>query len=388
MARENTVSIKVLLDSEEAKQKLAELQQKLDTLINRSSSANSTSGGNGNAGSSSSPSSSNNGANGISNTLRNLFNREGQNFGNNASKGLLNGLIKSGIGLVIAKQITSKLNDFMELDILSRTHPGESTYDLQKQKVANSGLKGLLGGGLAGFALGGPLGALVGMIGGGAYSLFKGSKELQENQRIFNETQRHNIEVRNADIARSVSNSVGEQSFQYRLNLNPSRGGRISIIQDRMKSLSSQIRKAEAELDEWTDSRLGKKFVDEITGEEFRIVQDKNSEAVRAKQKEIAALQSQRASAAMAGFQEKYLKDRLPAWMGADFTDSYSARGISIGGGSFDVSKANEPIITRLSSIDETLKKIETFSLKGTAEKMSESQLASYLQALGGGTFQ
>ena len=59
MARENTVSIKVLLDSEEAKQKLAELQQKLDTLLNRSSSANSTSGGNGQSSSSSSPSSSN-----------------------------------------------------------------------------------------------------------------------------------------------------------------------------------------------------------------------------------------------------------------------------------------------------------------------------------------
>ena len=387
MARENTVSIKVLLDSEEAKQKLAELQQKLDTLLNRSSSENSTSGGNGQSSSSSSPSSSNSGANGISHTLRTLSNREGQNFGNNASKGLVSGLAKAGIGLMIAKQITSKLNDVMALDILSRTHPGESTYDLQKQKVANSGLQGLLGGGLAGFAVGGPLGALVGMIGASSYALFKGSKELQENQRIFNETQRHNIEVGNADIGRSFSNSVGEQAFQYRMNLNPSRGGRISIIKDRIKSLSSQIRKAEAEIDEWTDPRLGKKFVDE-NGEEYRVVQDKNSEAVRAKQKEISALQSQRASAAMAGFQEKYLKDRLPAWIGADFTDSYSARGISIGGGSFDVSKANEPIITRLSSIDETLKKIETSSLKGTAEKISESQLFSLLQSLGGGTFQ
>lgn len=371
MARENQVSIKVLLDSEEAKQRLQELQNKLDSLLNRSSSVNGGSSGNVNGSDSSSG-----GGDGKSNTSSSNKNNtppipKPEDTGRGIGRGFVQALTRAGVMAGIARLFLKA----MDVYLLTQTHAGESTYDINMTKATvHGGINGAASGAALGTAIAGPFGRSLGMVVGTFLGSYLARKEHQEKQRLFSEQLILGERVGNADAYRSAMNSFSNQAFGKQLELTGGREERMSLIQNRFKESLDELQKYEDEIKEMTTKGIKKqrdvyKWVNTgfiggavlqqkiKTGtEDYYEIQDANSELVRGAQKNASAARGRAIDAMNRGFEEYYMRNQIKPWDPSSFTDSYSSRGIYVGGGAgFDVGKANEPIVTYLKQIAETL---------------------------------
>lgn len=391
MARENQVSIKVLLDSEEAKQRLQELQSKLDSLLNRSSSGNSGSSGSGNGSGSSSD-----GGSGEANTPSSKKNNtptppKPEDTGRSVGRGFVQTLLKAGVITGIARQFVKA----MDLSLLSQTHAGESTYDINMRKATlHGGVGGAFGGAALGAAIAGPVGAAVGAALGGVIGTGQARFEQQEKQRLFSEQSLLGIRVGNADAYRSAMNSFSNQAFDKQIELTGGREERMSLIQDRFKESIDEIQKYEDEIKELTTKGVKKQrdvyqWVQTGSGmwggmsskqvktgtEDYYEIQDANSQLVQGAQKNLDAARGRAVYAMQKGFNEYYMRNQISPWNPSSFTDSYSSRGIYVGGGAgFDVGKANESILNFLKEISETLKQFK--QVGKTPEQITASQFA------------
>lgn len=392
MARENQVSIKVLLDSEEAKQRLQELQSKLDSLLNRSSSGNSGSSGNGNGSGSSSD-----GGSGEANTPSSKKNNtptppKPEDTGRSVGRGFVQTLLKAGVITGIARQFVKS----MDLSLLSQTHAGESTYDINMRKATlHGGVGGAFGGAALGAAIAGPVGAAVGAALGGVIGSGQARFEQQEKQRLFSEQLILQERVGNADAFRSAMNSFSNQAFDKQIELTGGREERMSLIQDRFKESIDEIQKYEDEITELTTKGVKKQrdvyqWVQsgsamhggmssskqiKVGTEDYYEVQDENSQLVQGAKKNLDSARGRAVYAMQKGFNEYYMRNQISPWNPSSFTDSYSSRGIYVGGGAgFDVGKANEPILNFLKEITDELKQ---FTQVGkTPEQITASQFA------------
>ena len=389
MARENQVSIKVLLDSEEAKQRLQELQNKLDSLLNRSSSGNSGSSGNGNG----SGSSSNGGSGEPNNPSSNKTNTppmpKPEDTGRGIGRGFVKTLMKAGVMAGMARLFVKA----MDLSLLSQTHAGESTYDINMKKATlHGGVGGSLGGAALGLAIAGPVGAAVGAVLGGVMGSGQARFEQQEKQRLFSEQSILGVRVGNADAYRSAMTSIGNLAFNKQVELTGDRESRIELYKNRFNEYTDEIQKYEDEIKELTTKGVKKQrdvyqWVQTGSGmfggmssqrvktgtEDYYEVQDSNSELVKAAQKNANNARAVAIQAMMGGFNEYYIKNQITPWNPSSFTDSYSSRGIYVGGGAgFDVGKANESIVSYLKEISETMKRFVHASK--TPDQMTASE--------------
>lgn len=381
MARENKVSIKILLDSEEAKQRLQDLQKRLDELLDRSDSVGSQS----TEGTQKPSSESNVIAEQTNKTIQQVSQKEGENFGRNAGRGLekaapsfVGALVKAGIGKMLSNEIL-KLYD---LNVMSRTHAGQSMYDLNmEQSKIKGGFSGLLTGGALGLSVAGPLGMLVGALGGSALGGWYAIRKQVEKQRIFAEQTQLSTGIANSDSMASAMNSMSNSAFQHGLQLTGTREGRLEEYDKRFQMFLKEITQLEATEKEWTTTgklktRQKKEMVPVLdnngkvvsyeereTGEteDYYEVQDSNSADLKNLQKRLDLVRGNAIGSLTGAFNEKYLQNRIPPWMAGEFSDSFAARGISVGGGAgFDMEKANEPIVRYLADINKTLQDFKT----------------------------
>lgn len=376
MARENQVSIKVLLDSEEAKQRLQELQNKLDSLLNRSSSGNSGSSSNGNGSGSSSDGGSGESNNPSSNKTNTPPMPKPEDTGRGIGRGFVQTLMKAGVMAGMARLFVKA----MDLSLLSQTHSGESTYDINMKKATlHGGVGGSLGGAALGLAIAGPVGAAVGAVLGGVMGSGQARFEQQEKQRLFSEQQILSVRVGNADSYRSAITGMSNQAFNRRVELTGDREYRIESYKNRFEEYTKEVQKYEDEIKELTTKGVKKQrdvyqWVQTASGmyggmssrqmktgtEDYYEIQDANSELVRGAQKNANNARGIAIQAIMGGFNEYYMRNQIAPWNPSSFTDSYSSRGIYVGGGAgFDVGKANEPILNFLKEIVDTLKRFE-----------------------------
>ena len=376
MARENQVSIKVLLDSEEAKQRLQELQNKLDSLLNRSSSGNSGSSSNGNGSGSSSDGGSGESNNPYSNKTNTPPMPKPEDTGRGIGRGFVQTLMKAGVMAGMARLFVKA----MDLSLLSQTHSGESTYDINMKKATlHGGVGGSLGGAALGLAIAGPIGAVVGAALGGVMGSGQARFEQQEKQRLFSEQQILSVRVGNADSYRSAITGMSNQAFNKRVELTGDRESRIESYKNRFEEYTKEVQKYEDEIKELTTKGVKKQrdvyqWVQTASGmyggmssrqiktgtEDYYEIQDANSELVRGAQKNANNARGIAIQAIMGGFNEYYMRNQIAPWNPSSFTDSYSSRGIYVGGGAgFDVGKANEPILNFLKEIVDTLKRFE-----------------------------
>ena len=376
MARENQVSIKVLLDSEEAKQRLQELQNKLDSLLNRSSSGNSGSSSNGNGSGSSSDGGSGESNNPYSNKTNTPPMPKPEDTGRGIGRGFVQTLMKAGVMAGMARLFVKS----MDLSLLSQTHSGESTYDINMKKATlHGGVGGSLGGAALGLAIAGPIGAVVGAALGGVMGSGQARFEQQEKQRLFSEQQILSVRVGNADSYRSAITGMSNQAFNKRVELTGDRESRIESYKNRFEEYTKEVQKYEDEIKELTTKGVKKQrdvyqWVQTASGmyggmssrqiktgtEDYYEIQDANSELVRGAQKNANNARGIAIQAIMGGFNEYYMRNQIAPWNPSSFTDSYSSRGIYVGGGAgFDVGKANEPILNFLKEIVDTLKRFE-----------------------------
>lgn len=376
MARENQVSIKVLLDSEEAKQRLQELQNKLDSLLNRSSSGNSGSSSNGNGSGSSSDGGSGESNNPSSNKTNTPPMPKPEDTGRGIGRGFVQTLMKAGVMAGMARLFVKA----MDLSLLSQTHSGESTYDINMKKATlHGGVGGSLGGAALGLAIAGPIGAVVGAALGGVMGSGQARFEQQEKQRLFSEQQILSVRVGNADSYRSAITGMSNQAFNKRVELTGDRESRIESYKNRFEEYTKEVQKYEDEIKELTTKGVKKQrdvyqWVQTASGmyggmssrqiktgtEDYYEIQDANSELVRGAQKNANNARGIAIQAIMGGFNEYYMRNQIAPWNPSSFTDSYSSRGIYVGGGAgFDVGKANEPILNFLKEIVDTLKRFE-----------------------------
>lgn len=376
MARENQVSIKVLLDSEEAKQRLQELQNKLDSLLNRSSSGNSGSSSNGNGSGSSSDGGSGESNNPSSNKTNTTPMPKPEDTGRGIGRGFVQTLMKAGVMAGMARLFVKA----MDLSLLSQTHSGESTYDINMKKATlHGGVGGSLGGAALGLAIAGPIGAVVGAALGGVMGSGQARFEQQEKQRLFSEQQILSVRVGNADSYRSAITGMSNQAFNKRVELTGDRESRIESYKNRFEEYTKEVQKYEDEIKELTTKGVKKQrdvyqWVQTASGmyggmssrqiktgtEDYYEIQDANSELVRGAQKNANNARGIAIQAIMGGFNEYYMRNQIAPWNPSSFTDSYSSRGIYVGGGAgFDVGKANEPILNFLKEIVDTLKRFE-----------------------------
>lgn len=376
MARENQVSIKVLLDSEEAKQRLQELQNKLDSLLNRSSSGNSGSSSNGNGSGSSSDGGSGESNNPSSNKTNTPPMPKPEDTGRGIGRGFVQTLMKAGVMAGMARLFIKA----MDLSLLSQTHSGESTYDINMKKATlHGGVGGSLGGAALGLAIAGPIGAVVGAALGGVMGSGQARFEQQEKQRLFSEQQILSVRVGNADSYRSAITGMSNQAFNKRVELTGDRESRIESYKNRFEEYTKEVQKYEDEIKELTTKGVKKQrdvyqWVQTASGmyggmssrqiktgtEDYYEIQDANSELVRGAQKNANNARGIAIQAIMGGFNEYYMRNQIAPWNPSSFTDSYSSRGIYVGGGAgFDVGKANEPILNFLKEIVDTLKRFE-----------------------------
>ena len=376
MARENQVSIKVLLDSEEAKQRLQELQNKLDSLLNRSSSGNSGSSSNGNGSGSSSDGGSGESNNPSSNKTNTPPMPKPEDTGRGIGRGFVQTLMNAGVMAGMARLFVKA----MDLSLLSQTHSGESTYDINMKKATlHGGVGGSLGGAALGLAIAGPIGAVVGAALGGVMGSGQARFEQQEKQRLFSEQQILSVRVGNADSYRSAITGMSNQAFNKRVELTGDRESRIESYKNRFEEYTKEVQKYEDEIKELTTKGVKKQrdvyqWVQTASGmyggmssrqiktgtEDYYEIQDANSELVRGAQKNANNARGIAIQAIMGGFNEYYMRNQIAPWNPSSFTDSYSSRGIYVGGGAgFDVGKANEPILNFLKEIVDTLKRFE-----------------------------
>lgn len=386
MARENQVSIKVLLDSEEAKQQLNELQEKLNTLINKSSEQNKTQN------SSNSVGSDGNEGGGSQSTKETPTPPKPEESGNKFGNGFLQSILKAGIGMLVARQFLKAYS----LYSITQTHAGQSTYDINMNKaMVNGGLMGAIGGASAGAMIAGPVGAVFGGLIGGIGAMLMAQKEQQEKQRLFSENTMLGFRVSNADSMRGAMSSMSSQAFQQRINFTTSRDERLGAYAERIEDFILALDDSEKKVEEYTTKGVTKtRMVDEMvfqqsvwggqwvkTGakraEQYQELQDENSELVKGERKNAETARANVIQTLMGQFNEAYLRNQLTPWMGSNFSDSYSSKGISIGGGAgFDIGKANDPVLNVLEDIRSVLKTLEQVSK--APEQISTEQLYEF----------
>lgn len=385
MARENQVSIKVLLDSEEAKQQLNELQEKLNTLINKSSEQNKTQN------SSNSVGSDGNEGGGSQSTKETPTPPKPEESGNKFGNGFLQSILKAGIGMLVARQFLKAYS----LYSMTQMHAGQSTYDINLRKaMVNGGLMGAVGGASTGAMIAGPVGAVFGGLIGGIGAMLMAQKEQQEKQRLFSENTMLGFRVSNADSMRGAMSSMSSQAFQQRINFTSSRDERLEAYSERIEDFIIALDDSEKKVEEYTTKGITKKeMVDayvykpsiwggeyEKVGKkeiEYQEIQDENSELVKGERKNAETARANVIQTLIGQFNEAYLRNQLTPWMGSNFSDSYSSKGISIGGGAgFDIGKANDPVLNVLEDIRSVLKTLEQVSK--APEQISTEQLYEF----------
>lgn len=427
MAGENKVSIKVLLDSKDAQRELDELQAKIRSILNGVQSNRDAL--NGSAGfastsevgtsSSSTQSKTVSGTSQAGTTVQEVASASGNvvgsketpsdsngkggkngkggnddNSGDKLGRGFVNSILRAGIGMLVARQFLRAYS----LYSMTQTHAGQSTYDINMNKaMVNGGVNGAIGGASIGAVVAGPVGALVGGLLGGIGNMLMAQKEQQEKQRLFSENTMLGFRVSNADSMRGAMSSMSSQAFQQRINLTSSRDERLGAYAERIEDFIIALDDSENKIKEYTTKGITKvKYEEELmavstgmgfsqkmvpTGrkikKEYQEIQDENSELVKGERKNADSYRANVIETLMGQFNEAYLRNQLTPWMGSDFSDSYSSKGISIGGGAgFDVGKANDPVLNVLEDIRSVLKTLEQVSK--TPEQISTEQLYEF----------
>lgn len=387
----NQVRIKVILDSDEAKGKLAELQGKIDELFGRGGNGGGagsvSTGGTGGGAESSQPTPANNAS---------QHNKNGQEqargFRNQFQKDIP--ILGKLMGGAIGGMVTKMLVDGIELTRLSGYHPGESQYWRNRQLDAT---KGALTGGVAGLAggmmIGGPLGALIGGIGGMIYGALKSTKISDEKQRIFAEQTALNLNRGNAESDQQFKSRIASMAFARTMSFEQSREKRIGRgVEDFKKYLAeAQKYQEEAKLrteGKWNphEAMVYRRRNDMWGSYRKEIVYDKaedgNSENVKTALANAEQMKNSAYERLHYAFEQKYLAKQISQWEGSDFAkDAYAQRGITIGGAGFDITNANEPIIKHLADISAKLSKFA--ELTGRGNQMSVAEMFDVYKMLG-----
>lgn len=387
----NQVRIKVILDSDEAKGKLAELQGKIDELFGRGGNGGGagsvSTGGTGGGAESSQPTPANNAS---------QHNKNGQEqargFCNQFQKyiPILGKLMGDAIGGMVKKMLV----DGIELTRLSGYHPGESQYWRNRQLDATkgaltTGVAGLVGG----MMIGGPLGALIGGIGGMIYGALKSTKISDEKQRIFAEQTALNLNRGNSESDQQFKSRIASIAFARSMSFEQSREKRIGRgVEDFQKYLAAaQKYQEEAKLrteGKWNPHkamvyrRRNNRWVSYRREIVYDKAEDGKSENVKTALANAEQMKNSAYERLYYAFEQKYLAKQISPWEGSDFAkDAYAQRGITIGGAGFDITNANEPIIKHLADISAKLSKFA--ELTGRGNQMSIAEMSEVSKMFG-----
>lgn len=349
----NEVRIKVVLDSDEAKSKLAELKSQIESTIG-------TSGGSSgvvapNIGVATSPtvvSSS------ISGTSKNR--KDGEETGNSISKVLQNNGYKIGtaIGSAVGSIASKVIGDQIEISYLKSLHAGENNTSKRiEHSSASGGLQGAmwgigsaglamailkLSGALAPFTAGGSLligGTAAAALGVGGYMYGRNNGRVSQEER-----ERYRLENADEDFTLSLKKrgwqqdrNFGMMAFDRQLQMKGSREMRIEAILEKEDDLVNG---------------KGANSIGKLMANRARMRAAGDTESMAYKENEAKlGMQLSTYEQLEQKLMTERLKPRAKPWQGSDFSDSMSAKGLYIGA-QVSVADANKPIVDILSRIE------------------------------------
>lgn len=393
----NEVRIRVVLDSEEAKQRLEELQRQLDSVYGGNGGAN---GGGRSVGSQGGTLSNaqaqinqqprgvgSDAANGGDKGRNETEEERGRRFGRGVEERL--NKVADVWQVAITKVFSKIASDFTELGYIENVHAGMNTYPLQRQRAAESGtLQGALWGGSIGMMMGGPIGAVVGGVGGAAYQSWMNTRTTDEQQRLKSENEILSMSMGLWGRERGVGRSQGSMAFNAMLGMSGDRDVRLDMLEKQIKMVGAEgdgsvdaLRAKVANLAsgnlEWQQAqevlndKSGKyswneKLDAKMGWGKFAGMEapDTESEEFQKTKQELSAQEGVLSQLQMQKFQEEFLKDKVNPWVGQDFSDSFSRRGL-YAGAQVDMEKANQPIVNLLTRIIEKLEPIANQMFNG-----------------------
>ena len=308
---------------------------------------------------------------------------------------LLGKLMGGAVGGMVMKMLV----DGIELSRLSGYHAGESQYWRNRQLDSTKGaLTTGAAGAAGGLLIGGPLGAVLGGLGGMLYGAWKNGRIADEKQRIFAEQTALGLNRGNAESDQQFKYRIASMAFSRSMSFEQSREKRIGRGVEDFQKYLADAQKYQDEAKARTSGRWNGRMEDVyryygggmgfggqwVKSQEmvYDKAEDGNSENVKtalANAEQMKNLAYERLNYA---FEQKYLAKQIEPWEGSDFAkDSYAQRGITIGGAGFNITNANEPIIKHLADISAKLSKFA--ELTGRGNQMSISEMSEIAKMFG-----
>lgn len=354
----NSVRIKVILDTEEARANLARLRAELDAISANGNGQNS-SAGNG-IGNQASPTFPDNNTNPEKKNKKNKK-EDGEEEGDEFLKVVKKGFraIATGFGLQVASAFISEFKRSQNIELMSRRIHGTSQNELDyEQAELNENHKGAsrsvgwtVGGMMAGGAAFGPYGMVAGAIlglGSAVVSTVVGKsnakKEVDEKLRLRTEAQYDKDYSRSYQHDMQMDKYEGMTALNRMLQFAGTKGGRLDILERAIDDIESGLGEGSLK-----NLRAKKNKLDRAKTDPNDVEYQKVDTQIN---QQLATLQELRRQQ----FQEQYMTVRATPYDGSDVADSFAKKGL-YAGAQIDIGAANRPIIHELQNVNKQLAK-------------------------------